>query len=113
MNISDTIKGVNENNDDTIKGVSEIAMEGIAMEGVKLAMEGVIIVIKITICAAIIRGADAVIKDAFIDHCRYVWGRGHGKLRKAHHTGHKICYLYTHCVHQLPCRFCKCSLGFE
>ena len=34
MNISDTIKGVDENIDDTIKGVSEIAMEGVAMEGV-------------------------------------------------------------------------------
>ena len=34
MNISDTIKGVDENNDDTIKGVNEIAMEGVAMEGV-------------------------------------------------------------------------------
>ena len=50
MNISDTIKGVDENSDDTIKGVNEIAMEGVDMEGVKLAMEeGVITVIKITI----------------------------------------------------------------
>ena len=29
-------------------------------------MEGVIVVIKITICAAIIRGANAVIKDVFL-----------------------------------------------